>query len=90
MNLRDLVWINLCLFTVSALLHTIGWFIFWKGKLKDNIAGSLSLGYMNLSLATVLAAQYFGPEVLLVVLLFELPWDLMLIPFDRVVKKVKR
>jgi len=90
MDLWDLVLINILLFVISGLLHSMGWFVFWKAKLVDKISGSISLGYMNLSLATVLAAQYFGPEVLIVVVLFELPWDLMLIPFAWVVKKVRK
>jgi hypothetical protein len=42
---------------------------------------------MNISIATVIAAKYFGPEALLIVMLYEFPWDLMLIPFKWFIKK---
>lgn len=69
------------LFLLSALLHT-AWRLCFTNTTKENqIAGSLAKWFMNISITTVLAAKYFSPEVLLIVILYEFPRDLMLIPF---------
>ena len=76
------------LFVLSALLHT-AWRVCFANTTKENqIAGSLAKWFMNISITTVLAAKYFSPEVLLIVILYEFPRDLMLIPFRWFVKKI--
>lgn len=75
------------LFLLSTILHAAWWLCFTRSIKENKIAGSLAKWFMNLSITTVIAAKYFSPEVLLIVILYEFPWDLMLIPFKRFVKK---
>lgn len=87
-SLFKLILIVWWLFILSAIIHTVGWLCF-SGSAKENkIAWSLGKWFMNISIATVIAAKYFGPEALLIVMLYEFPWDLMLIPFKWFVKKI--
>lgn len=77
-KLLAIVW---WLFILSAILHT-AWRLCLTNTSKENqIAGSLAKWFMNISITTVIAAKYFSPEVLLIVILYEFPRDLMLIPF---------
>jgi predicted Na+-dependent transporter len=79
----------LWLFFLSALIHLVWRYTFADTDKANKIASSLSKWFMNISIVTVVAAQYFSPTVLLIVMLYEFPWDLMLIPFKRVIDKVK-
>lgn len=74
------------LFLVSWCIHTVGRLCFWWNT-KNQIAGSLAKWFMNISITTVIAAKYFSPEILLVVLLYEFPRDLMLVPFKWFIAK---
>lgn len=83
--LLTVVW----LFGLSALLHLAWWFTFTGAGKENKIAWSLSKWFMNISVVTVVAAKFFSPTVLLIVMLYEFPRDLMLIPFKWVMKRVK-
>lgn len=88
-NLDQISKITAYMFIISAILHVTGWFmVFWLNK-KDKIAASITSAYMNLSLAIVFTAQFFGPLVLLPVILYQFPWDTMLMPFRYIIKKQK-
>ena len=88
-NLEKVSYIIVYLFIISATLHIIGWImVFWLKK-KEKIATSITSTYMNSSLAIVFAAKFFGPSVILGVILYQLPWNTMLIPFRHIIKKLK-
>jgi bile acid:Na+ symporter, BASS family len=88
-NLGQIFSITIYMFIISAMLHIIGWLmVFWLKK-EDKIAVSITNAYMNLSLAIVFTSQFFGPLVLLPVILYQFPWDTMLIPFRYMIKKQK-
>ena len=76
------------LFILSALIHLVGRYTFAHTNKENKIAWSLSKWFMNISIVTVIAAQYFSPTVLIIVMLYEFPRDLMLIPFKRCLKKL--
>lgn len=84
-KLLAIVW---WLFILSWVLHIVWWICFGNNR-PNNIAWSLAKWFMNISVTTVIAAKYFSPAVLIIVLLYEFPRDLMLIPFAWVVKKMK-
>ena len=86
---KVLVYGTLGLFAVSIMLHVIWWVMYRNGSHADKIAWSIGMWYMNLTLSLLLAGTYFGPHAVLVVLLFELPWDFMLIPFAWISKRLK-
>ncbi len=89
LSLTYIVWWSLWLFLLSALLHFIWWQAFRNGTHQDKIWWSLGLWYMNVTLAILLATTYFDAQTVLVVLLYELPRDLMLIPFAWVSKRLQ-
>ncbi|MFH1431728.1 MAG: bile acid:sodium symporter [archaeon] len=88
-NLGQILNITLYLFVISAILHIIGWFMLFRSKKKDRISTSITCAYMNSSLAIVFTAQFFTPLVLLPVILYQFPWDLMLIPFKHIISRLK-
>jgi len=77
------------LFLVSLCIHVAWWLCFLWNR-ENQIAGSLAKWFMSISIATVVAAKYFSPTVLLVVILYEFPRDLMLVPFWWYVKKTAK
>ncbi|MFH1055609.1 MAG: bile acid:sodium symporter, partial [Candidatus Altiarchaeota archaeon] len=82
-NLGEIIVFTIYMFLISAALHTIGWArIYWLRR-EDKIASSVSSAYNNLSLAIVFSTQYFNPKITLAVIAYELPWNLMLIPFKK-------
>ncbi|HLP72314.1 MAG TPA: bile acid:sodium symporter [Bacteroidales bacterium] len=83
-NLGGLVWKIMVLYLVFILLHVIGFFI-PRGETKRNrISISVSFAYMNNGMAIVLAASYFRPEILVLTVLSELPWNTLLAPFKKI------
>lgn len=77
-------------FAISILLFVGGWYGAVGGSREERIASAMSRGLMSISWATAVAAKFFPPEVLLVVLLYEFPRDVMLVPFRRVLEKRKK
>jgi len=43
---------------------------------------------MNNGMAIVLAASYFKPEILVLMVLSELPWNTLLAPFKKVISRL--
>jgi hypothetical protein len=43
---------------------------------------------MNNGMAIVLAASYFTPEILVLMVLSEIPWNTLLAPFKKVVSRL--
>ncbi len=77
------------LYLVFILLHVIGYFMAFRQNKKNKISITIGAAYMNNGLAIVLAAKYFDPSVLLLMVLSDLPWNTMLAPMSRVIKLMK-
>lgn len=87
-NPAGLVWKIAVLYVVFIILHVIGYMICYRQSKENRIAVAIGAAYMNNGLALVLAASYFKPEVLVLMVLSELPWNTLLAPFKRVVNKL--
>ena len=86
---QELFWKIGLLYLIFTLLHIIGFLMGFKEELKSKIAISIGLAYMNNGLAIVLAAVYFDPSILLLVVLSEIPWNTLLLPFRKVVNHIR-
>jgi bile acid:Na+ symporter, BASS family len=84
-NPAGLIWKVAVLYLVFILLHIIGYMICYKRSREDRIAVTLGAAYMNNGIAIVLAISYFRPEILILMVLSELPWNTLLAPFRRVI-----
>jgi len=78
----------LWLFLLSVFLHILWRYMYAGQSLENKVSWSIWMWYMNLSLALLLATTYFGPSAILVILLYEFPWDLMMIPLWIIKKKL--
>ncbi len=74
---------------VFILLHLIGYFMSYKMDKKDKIALIVESAYMNNGLAIVLAANFFSPYILILMVLAEIPWSLLLIPLRFLLKRAQ-
>lgn len=84
-----LVWKIALLYLVFIILHVIGYLICFKQNKENRIAVAIGAAYMNNGMAIVLAASYFKPEILVLMVLSELPWNTLLGPFKRVISQLK-
>ena len=73
------------LYLVFIILQIIGYFILYRKSKEDRIAMSVTAGYMNNGLAIVLASTYFGPHILVLMVLSEIPWNTLLAPFKKII-----
>ena len=85
-NPFSLIWKTAILYLVFLLLHIAGYFIRYNDTKENKIALSVTAAYMNNGLAIVLAASYFGPDILILMVLSEIPWNTLLAPFKRLVR----
>jgi predicted Na+-dependent transporter len=83
-NPTGLIWKIAVLYLVFILLHIIGYMISYKETMENRIAVAIGAAYMNNGMAIVLAASYFKPEILVLMVLSELPWNTLLAPFKKV------
>lgn len=74
------------LYVVCILLHFIGHLMGFKETNKGKIATTIASAYKNNGMAIVLAALYFEPAILVLMVLSELPWNTLLIPYRKVIK----
>ena len=87
-NPAVLVWKIAVLYLVFIILHVIGYMICFKQNKENRIAVAIGAAYMNNGMAIVLAASYFKPEILVLMVLSELPWNTLLGPFKRVISRM--
>lgn len=87
-NPVSLLWKIAILYLVFILLHVAGYMICLRSNKENRIAVAIGAAYMNNGMAIVLAASYFKPEILILMVLSELPWNTLLEPFKRVVGKL--
>lgn len=86
---EKLVWQIGFLYLIFILLHIFGFLLGYREDMKSKIAITIGSAYMNNGLAIVLAAVYFEPSILLLVVLSELPWNTLLLPFRRVMINIQ-
>ncbi|HLN56536.1 MAG TPA: bile acid:sodium symporter [Bacteroidales bacterium] len=84
-NPSSLIWKIFLLYIVFILLHFIGYVAYFKGTRESRISVAIGAAYMNNGMAIVLAAAYFKPEIVVLMVLSELPWNTLLEPFRRVI-----
>jgi len=87
-NPKGLVWKIAVLYMVFIILHVIGYFMCFKQNKENRIAVAIGAAYMNNGMAIVLAASYFKPEVLVLMVLSEVPWNTLLAPFKRFISRL--
>jgi BASS family bile acid:Na+ symporter len=88
-NPEGMVWKIAVLYLVFILLHIIGYMICFKQNKENRISVAIGAAYMNNGMAIVLATTYFKPEVLVLMVLSELPWNTLLGPFKKVLSQIK-
>lgn len=81
----DIIMQIVFLYIIFSLLHVIGYFMAYKQNNQNKITISIGAAYMNNSLAIVLAAKYFDPYILVLMVLSDLPWTTMLAPFRKII-----
>ena len=87
-NPAGLIWKIAVLYLVFIILHIVGYMICFKQNKENRIAVAIGAAYMNNGMAIVLATSYFKPEILVLMVLSELPWNTLLGPFKRVISKL--
>jgi BASS family bile acid:Na+ symporter len=85
-NPAGLIWKIAVLYLVFILLHVIGYMICPNESKENRIAIAIGSAYMNNGMAIVLAVSYFKPEILVLMVLSEIPWNTLLAPFKKVVR----
>ena len=84
-DFNGILWDTFVLYIVFILLHFIGHLMGWKEDKKGKIAITIGAVYKNNGMAIVLAALYFQPAILVLMVLSELPWNTLLIPYKKVI-----
>jgi bile acid:Na+ symporter, BASS family len=82
----SLIWKTVILYLVFIILHFIGYLILYKSDKENKVALAVTSAYMNNGMAIVLASTYFGPNILVLMVLSEIPWNTLLAPFKRIVR----
>ena len=85
-DFTGILWDTFVLYIAFILLHVIGHFMGFKEGVKGKIAITIGSAYKNNGMAIVLAALYFEPAILVLMVLSELPWNTLLIPYRKVVQ----
>jgi bile acid:Na+ symporter, BASS family len=81
-----ILWQTGFLYLIFILLHIFGFFMGFSEDKKGKIATTIGSAYMNNGMAIVLAAVYFEPSILILMVLSELPWNTLLIPFRKFIQ----
>ena len=58
---------------LGIILPLSGWFVFFFLDKKKRLGLSVSSLYMNIGLSAVIASSFFSPEVMLFILIYEIP-----------------
>lgn len=65
--------------------HMIGYIGFLWLPYKKRVAATVSLAYMNFTLAIYLANTFFpGPEIIIPIIISAIPWSIAIIPFAEI------
>ncbi len=82
----NILWQTGFLYLVFILLHVFGYFSGFTLDNKGKIATTISSAYRNNGMAIVLAALYFEPSIVILMVLTEIPWNTLLIPFRKFIQ----
>ncbi len=85
-DFHNILWELGFLYVVFVFLHLFGYVTGLKEDKEGRIATTIGSAYINNGMAIVLAALYFGPSVLILTILSELPWNTLLIPYKKIVQ----
>lgn len=81
-----ILWQTFFLYLVFILLHVLGYFMGYTEDNKGKIAITIGSAYRNNGMAIVLAALYFEPSIVVLMVLTEIPWNTLLIPFRKFIQ----
>ncbi len=87
-NLGDTVEILAFFFFIMVLRHLLGWYASSWRPFEDRIASTTVIAYSNIGLGIGFAYDFFSPFIVLVVVLYEVIWNIMPVPFQYAVKKL--
>jgi BASS family bile acid:Na+ symporter len=76
-------------FVLSVIYHTVGFFVTWRMKREDRLAGAVSFAYINNILVVVFSAHFFGPLSPTLAALYMLPFFVMIVPARIVGQRMK-
>lgn len=89
-NSIKILWQTGFLYLVFILLHVLGYFMGFAENNKGKIATTIGSAYRNNGMAIALSALYFEPSIIILMVLTELPWNTLLIPFRRFIQHRQR
>ncbi|MDX2248386.1 MAG: bile acid:sodium symporter [Bacteroidia bacterium] len=87
-NPLDLVGQVVILYGLFFFLHLVGYFMGWKLEPKDRLTLTISRAYMNNGMAIVLAARFFDPEILILMILSEFPWNTLPVMLQKMASRL--
>ncbi len=76
-------------FVLSVIYHTIGFFVNWRMKREDRLAGAISFAYMNNVLVVAFSSHFFGPLSPALAALYMFPFFTMIVPARIVGQRIK-
>jgi len=87
-NVSQTIEMALFFLLLAVLMHILGWYSsFWR-PFEDRVASATITFYCNISLGVVFTAKFFSPMIVLGVVLYNIPWSTMPVPFQYVVKRI--
>ena len=86
-NMDKTISISLYFVLLAVLLHIIGWYSSRGMDREYKIGSTVTVFYNNITLGIVFASSFFSPLITLAVVLYNVPWCLMLVPFQILLKK---
>ena len=89
-DLRGVLWHTFLLYVVFILLHFIGHLMGYGEDKEGKTAITVASAYKNNGMAIVLAVLYFQPAILILMVLSELPWNTLLVPYKKIVEYKKQ
>ena len=87
-NIGDTLEIVAFFFVVMVLRHLLGWYASSWRPFEDRIASTTAIAYSNIGLGIGFAYDFFSPFIVLAVVLYEVVWNIMPVPFQYTVKKL--
>jgi BASS family bile acid:Na+ symporter len=79
-RLEKVAEVVLIAFALSLVYHIVGLLVTWGRRGEDQLAGAISLAYMNNVLIVVFSSQFFGPLSPTLAAVYMLPFFVMIVP----------
>ncbi|MBN1786321.1 MAG: bile acid:sodium symporter [Candidatus Methanofastidiosa archaeon] len=89
-NIDKTITISLYFMLLAVLLHLLGWYLSHGRPLDYKIASTVVVFYNNITLGIVFASNFFSPLITLAVVLYNVPWCIMMVPFQYFLKRYAR